>query len=335
MRRRLDAGRGLRANPPDPLRSHHTGIDLSQPAIEEARTPPYPESRINRVPRPLAQFATSFRTVSCTPLPSASARASFWRRATSATTKSCCRTYDLIMLPKRHHLPQSRSSQPGDRDIAPATTSPIRATPCWAPRSSANVRCSNTRDSSLSKTSESDQRMADLETEQHQRKPHLDDILRRHRHRPVRPASISSGALASTRTPPMTKEFYNRPYMSRKRRGASLHDRGDVDVRRAALQRRKRRGGNRKRWWPLRISTEQRMNELNVVRSLFKADPDLLERFSNACDELGARHNAVIRRGRSGRHRPRHRPVILNGVPRAKGRDRQPVHRVVNNARAP
>lgn len=26
--------------------------------------------------------------------------------------------------------------------------------------------------------------------------------------------------------------------------------------------------------------TEQRMNELNVVRSLFKADPDLLERFS-------------------------------------------------------
>ena len=40
--------------------------------------------------------------------------------------------------------------------------------------------------------------------------------------------------------------------------------------------------------------TEQRMNELNVVRSLFKADPDLLERFSNACDELGARRNAVI-----------------------------------------
>ena len=36
------------------------------------------------------------------------------------------------------------------------------------------------------------------------------------------------------------------------------------------------------------------MNELNVVRSLFKADPDLLERFSNACDELGARRNAVI-----------------------------------------
>ena len=32
---------------------------------------------------------TSFGTVSCTPLPSASARASFWRRATSATTKSC------------------------------------------------------------------------------------------------------------------------------------------------------------------------------------------------------------------------------------------------------
>ena len=42
--------------------------------------------------------------------------------------------------------------------------------------------------------------------------------------------------------------------------------------------------------------TEQRMNELNVVRSLFKADPDLLERFSNACDELGARRNAVIAR---------------------------------------
>lgn len=65
-----------------------TGIDLSQPAIEEARTAAYPESRINRVPVAGA-MRTSFGTVSCTPLPSASARASFWRRATSATTKSC------------------------------------------------------------------------------------------------------------------------------------------------------------------------------------------------------------------------------------------------------
>lgn len=65
-----------------------TGIDLSQPAIEEARTAAYPESRINRVPRRWRN-AYFVRNVSCTPLPSASARASFWRRATSATTKSC------------------------------------------------------------------------------------------------------------------------------------------------------------------------------------------------------------------------------------------------------
>ena len=40
--------------------------------------------------------------------------------------------------------------------------------------------------------------------------------------------------------------------------------------------------------------TEQRMNELNVVRSAVQSRSDLLERFSNACDELGARRNAVI-----------------------------------------
>ena len=65
-----------------------TGIDLSQPAIEEARTAAIPNRASTGCPVAGA-MRTSFGTVSCTPLPSASARASFWRRATSATTKSC------------------------------------------------------------------------------------------------------------------------------------------------------------------------------------------------------------------------------------------------------
>ena len=95
------------ANPPDPL-VRITGVDLSQPAIEEART------AISNRASPGCPVAGAMRTSferSAAPLPSASARASFWRRATSATTKSCAgRTTSSCA--ETSSSTSSRSSQP-------------------------------------------------------------------------------------------------------------------------------------------------------------------------------------------------------------------------------
>ena len=92
----------------------------------------------------------------------------------------------------------------------------------------------------------------------------------------------------------MTKEFYNRPYMVSKSAVALRFTIEEMSTYVEQLLNAENDAAKQKALVAIEDLTEQRMNELNVVRSLFKADPDLLERFSNACDELGARRNAVI-----------------------------------------
>ena len=92
----------------------------------------------------------------------------------------------------------------------------------------------------------------------------------------------------------MTKEFYNRPYMVSKSAVALRFTIEEMSTYVEQLLDAENDAAKQKALVAIEDLTEQRMNELNVVRSLFKADPDLLERFSNACDELGARRNAVI-----------------------------------------
>ena len=92
----------------------------------------------------------------------------------------------------------------------------------------------------------------------------------------------------------MTKEFYNRPYMVSKSAVALRFTIEEMSTYVEQLLDAEDDAAKQKALVAIEDLTEQRMNELNVVRSLFKADPDLLERFSNACDELGARRNAVI-----------------------------------------
>ncbi|MFR1640845.1 MAG: CheR family methyltransferase [Eggerthellaceae bacterium] len=108
------------------------------------------------------------------------------------------RTYDLIMC---RNVIIYLKAEVRNRVIATLhATSPHRATSCWGtPRSSANVRCSNTRGTPFIE----DKRKRptyEHETEQHQHKPHLDDIYG------IVIAlfalSIAVALYASTRTPP-------------------------------------------------------------------------------------------------------------------------------------
>ena len=77
--------------------------------------------------------------------------------------------------------------------------------------------------------------------------------------------------------------------------------------------------------------TEQRMNELDVVRSLFKADPDLLKRFSTPATSWARAANAVIGAAEAG---DINRAIDLSRTEylAAKGSNRQPATEVVNTA---
>ena len=208
-----------------------TGIDLSQPAIEEARTAAYYANLAHQQGAPsLAQCVLRSERSAVHRCRAHPLARSFWRRATSATTKSCagrttssCAETFIIYL----------KAEVGNQVIATLHRHLAhRATSCWGtPRSSRErtlFKCRGTpfiEDKRKRPTYEH-------ETEQHQHKPHLDDILR-HRDRPVLPfrSQCLYGVHANAS---MTKEFYNRPYMVAKSAVALRFHRGDVDVRRAA-----------------------------------------------------------------------------------------------------
>ena len=115
MLQRLDAGRGLRANPPDPLRSHHR----HRPVATCDRRGAY--GRLSRIAHQqgapsLAQCVlrserSAVHRCRAHPLARLSGAGQPLRR------RSPAQDVRPHHVPKRHHLPQSRSSQPGDRDI--------------------------------------------------------------------------------------------------------------------------------------------------------------------------------------------------------------------------
>ena len=92
----------------------------------------------------------------------------------------------------------------------------------------------------------------------------------------------------------MTKEFYNRPYMVSKSAVALRFTIEEMSTYVEQLLNAENDAAKQKALVAIEDLTEQRMNELNVVRSLFKADPDLLERFSNAV--IGAAEAGDINR---------------------------------------
>ena len=97
----------------------------------------------------------------------------------------------------------------------------------------------------------------------------------------------------------MTKEFYNRPYMVSKApwRRFTIEE---MSTYVEQLLNAENDAAKQKALVAIEDLTEQRMNELNVVRSLFKADPGLLERFERLrrAGRAPQRHD---RRSRSGR----------------------------------